>query len=536
MAEFVEKFPLLLSPEEEKILCGWLRTCGKVWNVALSALQELDQSTSINRVFNGKPERVAYPSCPFAVSGEGTPRPVRTGWFKNEIKGEGEVMTVWAEHCWILPKGRKGGTVDLFTGEPTHAIAPNLIRVGQSCPMPIPEWREPRLGIQVPGKYSLQYFLTQANVRLQYPYLAEEFEEVPAWFIRGLLDSLWQAWSRYKSGLAGEPRFKRPSDPVTSLTYADASKLVLSFDKENPKNGTISIPKLGRKISRDGKERPAPAVLKVVDLGRRFTVDTSEGKVLRTPSVARIVQLPNGRWQLHLTAFEPTTGEIQSLAKLLAASTCGTLTPSAQLYILLDSWWRYKRNKDCTLIVPGKDYVVAVDDRGRNYTVLPRRHTDGAIDPHGLIPDLNRRIEELQRRISWKRECSKRYGTPVESNALKKLKCQLRRLWALRTSILRANRQKIAHFISASSRDLTIHHGATTRMRKPRPRLKPGSDPAEYQPNGAEVIAGVNRVAADSAPGEFVALIKRYAAEHGQNLSIKESKKGSKGSKKSKRK
>ncbi|WP_448600381.1 helix-turn-helix domain-containing protein [Thermoleptolyngbya sp.] len=65
MAEFVEKFSLLLSPEEEKRLHQWLETCRKVWNLALNALQELDQSTSINRIPAqwGESDCGSEPSC-----------------------------------------------------------------------------------------------------------------------------------------------------------------------------------------------------------------------------------------------------------------------------------------------------------------------------------------------------------------------------------------------------------------------------------------------------------------------------------------
>ncbi|MFQ3615857.1 MAG: hypothetical protein SNJ57_09245 [Cyanobacteriota bacterium] len=539
MAEFVEKFPLVPDAALEKRLLEWLETCRKVWNAGLVALLELEASTAPVKILDqetGKQRWAAFPSCRFAVRGQGPPRPVATGWFKNQLtdKNGNALEPVWAEHCWILPKSRKGGTVDLWTGEASHAIAPNLIRVGQCCPLPIAEWREPRLGLQIPGKYSLQYFFTQANVRKEYPYLADEFEQVPAWFIRGVCDSLWQAWSRYKSGTAGEPRFKRFSDPITSLTYADAIKLRLRFNEQNPKDGTIAIPKLGRKADKKGNLKVVPGVLPVVDLAKRFTVETEDGKVLRSPSIARIVHLPDGNWQLHLTAFEPTSGEIDNLAKLAIAIGChATLTPLARLYVLLNPWWRSKRHQDCTLTVPGENYVVAVDDRGWGYSVLPKRHTDGAIDPHHLIATLDRQIEELQRQISWKEECSKRHNTPRQSNRLKEQKRQKRKLQARRAAILRSNRQKVAHFIAERSRDLTVIHKPAARIRKPKRKLKEGTNPAKFEPNGAGVVAETNKIAANAAPGEFIALIKRYAEQRGQKLSVKEEKKTSQKSKKS---
>jgi len=413
-----------------------------------------------------------------------------------------------------MARDRKGGTVDLWSGEPTHLIAPNLIRVGQCCPVTILDWQEPTLGLQIPRKFSLQYFFTQKGVAERFPYLVEEFNQVPAWFVRGVCDSLWVAWSRFKSGAAGEPRFKGIADPLTSLTYSDAAKLTLTVAG---KNGTISIPKLGL---RNGKQ--VPSKLEVIDLGRRFSSEENGEQHLFPVSVARIVRTPEATWQLHLSSYRISPGDIPGLLVVICSESFSC--PLLKLAMLLISPWALKRTQHCTLTVPGEGYTVAIDDRGHGYTLLPRRHTDGAIDPHNLLARLDHRIENLSREISWKYECAKRHGTPSQSKRMKELKQKRRKLMALRACILRSNRQKIAHFLSERSRTITIFHKPTHRIPKPKRLLVEGTNPAQYAPNGAEKVAKANRAVASAAPGEFIALLKREADDRRQPIKIVEMK------------
>lgn len=529
MAEFIEALPIKPSPAQTDRLFSWMETCRKVWNLGLDALLELEANTSWVKGTNpetGKSQWQAVPSSRLAIGGEGTPFPVQTKMYRNVWKDEAGKVTeeAWGECCWIIPKGRTGGTVHRITGESTHRIEPDLIRVGQSCPLPIPAWRMPKLGLQIPGKFTLQYLFTQKQVKEIYPYFADEFSQVPSWFIRGVCDSLWQAWSRYKSGTAGEPRFKRAGESIRSLSYADPSTLVIQIDSER-RHGTIAIPKLDR--TAQGKSVAGP--LHVTDLGRRMLVEVEGETCLQPISVVRLVYTPGGNWQVHLTSYRIEKGEIWNLLRLVLVTQCQFLSPLAQQMLLCTSPWSLIRHQDLTLTVPGEGYVVAVDNRGQGYSVLPRRHTDGALDPHNLIAKLDRQIEALQKQISWKYECAKRHGTPVKSNRLQQLKDQKRKLEDRRTRILRASRQKIAYFLSERSRKITVISKPAERIRKPKAKLKPGTiNPPQFEPNGAEVVAELNKTTARSAPGEFIDLIKRNAKQRAQVLTVQQVKKPAK--------
>ena len=470
----VEVLPLVLADKQKALLDEYLETARRIWNAGLAALLEHDANTRTQKI-DGK--KAAVPRMPWAIAGEGMSRPVKTGMYRNKHLKHVPKAEQWGAICWMFPRGRSGGTVHRMTGKTTHAIEPDLIRVGQCCPITIQEWTEPRLGLKPLGKYSLQYYFTKKN----HPEW-EQLCAMPAWFTRGVLSSLWGAWEGYKKRRLGEPRFKRISDPIESLSYGDPSKLKYDMD-------TVKLPSVG--------------VLKAPGLSKIVAEDMP-------PLVLRIVK-EGSRWFLHVTFYDCHPSDWGALWKCWGIAG---MDPRLQQCLLCLPTWQFKRKARTELTISGTD-CLAVDDQGRKYTPLPVRHTDGAIDPHNLIPNLTRRIEALQQQISRQ----ERRGT---SNRLKVNRRKLRSLRRRKARILQNCRKKIAHFISERSASIIVRMEVDPSfVSKPSPKLKQGSiDPAVYEPNGASKVAEHNQQKSLLGHGKFVALLRQNSAERNQLIVV----------------
>jgi hypothetical protein len=353
---------------------------------------------------------------------------------------------------------------------------PDRIRVGACCPIAL-DWFEPRLGLKTLSKYSLQYYFTQANIKVVEPYFYDDFRQVPSWFVRGVCEALTKSWQSYKNGKARKPRYKRSLDAPVSLSYGDAKKLPITpIEGVNvggmPRDATINVPKIGK--------------VEVDWLWHRW------GN--KPAATMRLVKTPNG-WHIHL---------------------CGDKEfPDPKT-----------RTAAITLTSSDSDLTLATDDRGNSYTVLPVRHTDRAVDPHGIIAKLDVEIHKLQQQVSRQRmrfvsdrqnDVSSNKGNRLAKNIKKLAKLQARR-----TAIFRSSRQKVAHFLTERSQSISHETIRAKRISKPEPKLTPSSfDPAKYEHNGAEAIAAINRARARVGVGEFIALLKQGMAEREKPIVVK---------------
>lgn len=518
----VEIFQVQLQPEQSAILERWLEASRIIWNEGRSLLLFQQAMTAPYRIKVAKPDKdgvlketlktALAPSCS-----------LNRKWFKNE---DG-----FAEHSWIIDRDCNGGTVDMRTGKPTHRLAPDLIRVGQCCPLPGRDYLEPRLGLEPFGKYTLQYWFSHKHIKEIYPMeLAQLLCEIPAWFIRGVCEDLSLSWGLFLKGDRGAPRFKSADNLTESLRYGDAQKLSVGVvedaetmnqkaaKKDDPRifevgDGLIQVPKLGKLLV------------------KRFAKDWGAASPQKVRPILVLQLVKNeGAWKLHLTGWEPQPTDVYHPFYLeLHECLLHDLSPQFKLawllYLREFSFWAQRRTAVTKLTVPGEGYTVAVDDRGKSYTVLPVRCGDGAIDPHRLIQQMDEQIIYLQRAIAVQEErlkLDKQAGvTSNQGHRLEANKQKLRRVSQRRALILKNNRKKLAQFICerSASVEVTVKQSEQTRKKKPKAKLTAGSfDPATYDPNGAERVAAANKEMAGSAPGEFVALIKQEARERAQRV------------------
>lgn len=522
--EAVERFKVVLSTEQQGLLSEWLETARWVWNEGRSLLLEHEANTgSVYWVPDpekpGKEKALVAPASPLA----------RVNWFANEI----EDKTVWAPHSWIFPKGSKGGTVNLTTGAPTHYFEDNLIRVRQCCPLPGRAYKEPRLGLDALGKFTLSYYFRQKRIKskqytsemesriselpswvrpamregLYPPAVVEQFCNMPAWFSNGVCDDLWQAWSKYKSGEGGKPRYKRPNEATESLTHGDGAQFKIS-PAENGIDGYINGPKLGKILVKGLWEKWGETPVLVFQLVRR-----------------------NGVWWLHLTGYKIQTADIFAYTKAIIAKyllgSSGINCKCALFVLGLNLWaLQHPTRPEISLTVPGDGYNVAVDGKGKSYSVLPHRASDGALDPHQRVSKLEAEILRLQRAASKREEVLKvAREAGDKTNKGKRLEATYRKIAKLRAKlalILGNNRKKIAEKLSNRAKTLTVVLKEADQKRKRKPKARPGQEvnPASYLPNGAERVAKKNKQLAGSAPGEFVALLQQEAKERAQIIRV----------------
>lgn len=588
----VSKFPVVFTPAQTATLREWTFLCRWVWNEGLSLLIEHDATTAYNKEL-----KACVPKSPLAQLGFGPPRPTVTAMYCNEVAvpqpkvatseeavvAEGEENTVvatirelegaledakkpktekiWAPHSWILARGKKGGTVDPMTGISTHKVEDGLLRVGQCCPVTLPEWKVPRIAMNqlveeptgIPivspiGKYSLQYYFTQKNVRALYREdWANRFSEMPVWFVRGVCSNLTTAWEQSRKGDRGQPKFKRANAVSASLSHHDGKVFSVIRREPTPEERIqwkvpakqkevclIRIPKMGLVYAK-GLERWGDRPIKVL----------------------RLVRNPSGDWSLNLTGWEFQFGdtdweEVEKVLDDLTEKETREFVDSVRCLMIRQAlaevfaevnqnhprqvkrtpieWtvrtlplWTFKQRKAHTkLQMVGQGFVLCQDDRGTIYTALPKRK-DGAVDPHNLIAQLEAQILEVQRKISWKivshRGQEQAGMDKGKGGRLAKLYQELAELKRRQTLILENSRKKVAHFISERSLSITVTDAPVEKKRVPKKKIKAGTfDPPTFEPNQAEQVAEQNKSVSSTAPGEFVSLLEREAAERNQRF------------------
>jgi hypothetical protein len=524
----VEIFRPQLTPAQTAQLDAWCETLRTVWNDGRGLLLFQRRMThpyyDLVEEEDAKPKKVLKlaPKCPLDAS---------MYWLKE--KGEdGSTLVKDADgnpipvyFSYILARDRNGGVVDALSGLPyTHPDAGEmLLRVGACCPFNASEegfYRvadhiEPSLGYEPFGKYTLQYWFTQKHVKQlaqegRYsPEFAQQFCAIPSWFVRGVCEDLSLCWTKFVKGQGGEPRFKR--EAVGNLSHGDASKLEIA-PAENQIDGLIKLPKIGEvlvpKLWQIWQERP----LLVLQLVKRADV-----------------------WRLHLTGWEVQAADwlnVQREPVLRALQNNlrhAELSPRLKMAMILEfPWhpWGLLRRAETVLTVPGDGYNVAVDDQGRNYQVVPRRHQDGELDPNRVLARLDARIKRLQKAVQVQRdrlEENRKLGTgPIQSRRLERNLERLRVVSAQRALVIENNLKKLAHFTSERSASVTVHLKSAEQKRdaKPKPRRKAGEFPVVFEPNGAEKVAEANKTAATVAPGKFLLLLQQEADERCQSLEI----------------
>ncbi len=556
----VEKFGVDLDPQQLARIEQWLETLRIVWNDARSLLlfQRLMTRPYREKVMgdNGKPKNITHlaPCCPMAVSyyrqivsqppsdadlfqigAYLTTKRRQAGDDATAEAASSEETFLHARCSWILAKDRNGGAVGQISGLPfTHPqvvdSGESLIRVGECCPLPGRDHSPPRLGYQPVAPFTLQYWFTQKHIRqlveegLYSPEFAQQFADVPAWFVRGVCEDLSAAWSAFLKGDRGEPRFKKPGE-INSLSYGDAAKLDLSPD-ENGIDGFVQLPKLGRLPARN--------------FWRKWCQNSLEPGQPRPLMVLQLVRDRDDRWYLHLTGWEMQRADYYAIAFQQMLSLFNftkkdkpadfiprwqwNLIPIICQFIYLP--WRLQRTAKTTLTVPGEGYNAAIDDLGMAYTVLPRRHQDGAIDPHNRIAKLDAQILHLQRATQVQRDrlkADREAGiTTNQGGRLAANETKLSRLSAQRARIIENNLKKMAHFVSERSMEVEVHvkQENQKRTKKTKPKRGAGELPVEFLPNGAERVSEQNRVTATVAPGKFLSLLEQEARERCQIVRI----------------
>ena len=323
-----------------------------------------------------------------------------------------------------------------------------------ACPIP-QAYREPKLGLSLISKYTLQYYFAQKN----HPHW-KELSEIGAWYVRGVCDALNTAWTQYRTGKRGKPRFKSVRDGYTSLGYGDAKKLTLQPAdgptlNQQPRDAWISIPKIG--------------TLKVKYLWHDW------GNL--PISVLRIVRKPD-EWYLHLTGVVPI-----SLPKL------STVTVG--------------------LCPVGQEGILAVDDQGRHYSVTSEEQR------------LLERRERLQQRAARQRralQTAQAQGQSVKGTNLAATERKIARISQL-LALRRKNEQyKIAAFMAQRAQSVALITPNSSLIPHPAPKPKPGTFPVEFSPNGAENISKFNKLKSTTAMGQFVSLLKSKVVEKGHNF------------------
>jgi transposase len=320
----------------------------------------------------------------------------------------------------------------------------------QCCPIPQP-YREPKLGLILLSKYTLQYYLAQKN----HPNWAA-LSEIGAWYTRGVCEALHKAWAEYKSGKRGKPRFKSIRDGYTSLSYSDGAKIKIEpiagkISNGKPRDASVLIPKIGR--------------VKIPYLYQ----DLGELPI----AVLRIVRKPDG-WYV----------------QVVCSKMPKTLTRESSVTIGL-----------CPV---GRGGVLAVDDRGTEYKIT--------LDEQKLI---NRR-EQLQQQAARKRRSLHKLqqsGVHVKGTKLAATERKIARISQLLADRRGSQREKIASFVVQRAGAITVIKPNSAQIPHPAPKIKPGTFPAHYDPNGAEVVASLNKEKAQHGLGEFVALIKQQSSQ-----------------------
>jgi putative transposase len=316
----------------------------------------------------------------------------------------------------------------------------------QCCPIPQP-YRVPKLGLTLLSKFTLQYYFAQKN----HPSW-DALSEIGAWYTRGVCEALSKAWTEYKSGKRGKPRFKSIRDGYTSLSYGDGAKIkiepIAGKTKNNkPRDASILIPKIGR-----------------------ITVPYLYQDLGDLPiAVLRVVKKPDG-WYLQIVC-----SKVPAIAPKPSTVTIG-------------------------LCPVGRDGILAVDDQGKEYQI--------SLDEQRLI---NRR-EQLQQQAARKRRSLHKLqqsGISVKGTKLAATERKIARISQLLADRRNSQREKIASFMAQRSAAIAIVKPNSALIPHPQPKIRPGTFPAHYDPNGAETVATLNKERSQHGLGEFVALIKQ---------------------------
>jgi len=325
----------------------------------------------------------------------------------------------------------------------------------QCCPIPQP-YREPKLGLTLLGKFTLSYFFAQKN-HPNWP----DLSEIGAWYTRGVCDALGKAWSEYKAGRRGKPRFKSVRDGYSSLSYGDGAKIKVEpiagkTKNDRPRDAAVLIPKIGR--------------VKVPYLWQ----DLGDLPI----AVLRVVKKPDG-WYL----------------QIVCSKMPATIVKPAKATIGL-----------CPV---GQDGILAVDDLGKEYKI--------DLDEQRLV----NRKDELQKQAARKRRSVQKMqkeGIPVKGTKLAATERKIARISQLLADRRKSKQEKITSFLVRKGGAIAIVKPNSKLIPHPKPVIRPGTFPAHYDPNGAEAIATANKNKAQYSLGQFVALIKQQSSQCDRTL------------------
>lgn len=476
----------------------WMANCRLVWNQGLSLYIEHDMFTgSTYTVLEDEPE----------IDDKGR-RKWKPKIFTNE-KGKEHTEKLKAP-CCPLPStyillDKKGE----WTPDNLRLI--QLIKDRDKnrfyCPVTQkPDYPEggPKLGLKPLNEYTLQYWFTQKR----HPDWVE-LQNTPSWFVRGALGSLWTAWNHYKKGTYKKPKFKSWRDVTATLLHNNTVDLKVNFPIQPAPGPTV-----------EGQPRDGLFYLPNARFMGQFRVKYLWARWGNLPiNMVKICKKPDG-WYCQLTST-------QYPAKYLSP-----------------------KNNKVALAIPQKLglLAIAVDDKGnrKDWKAVP---VDAALE---------RRIVKLQQSMSRQetvvklmrkyfndvliqlRHCLKyllKFDPQLNSITellfvytltrlqhkhaginLKKTKKKLARIHNLIATRRKSHNEKIASILAQQYGTVIVQEVRVGAIAKPEPKIRPGTFPVHYDPNGASQVASVNKVRSNIAAGQFIAALERKCKEYGREF------------------
>jgi putative transposase len=263
-------FKLNLARREQQTIDHWLSSLRWVWNHGLDLLFELETFTHAYSTTEeeGKKRWHRASCCPLP-------------WKYRRIDINGD----W-EYPNLVPYTPIDARRNWRRGNPSFC-----------CPLS-QDYRQPR--IENSSTFTLsKYFAHKRHP--DKPWLCE----IPAWFIRGTVDSLCNAWERYKSRKGGKPRYKGRSQMTDTLIHLDPKTFVV--EPVNARDGLIRIPKLGKLRVKHLWADWGETVIKTLKISRQM-----DGYYLQLTGALPSDELPATERTVELSL--PQTGDILAIS------------------------------------------------------------------------------------------------------------------------------------------------------------------------------------------------------------------------------
>jgi hypothetical protein len=219
-------FKISFTNEQLNIVNKYLKISRNIWNYGLGCLVEHEQFVRAYK--NEKGKWGAAPCSPLPWSYRRIE--YEKGWVEDNIAAFCPIVDSRRPYRQCCP-WPMGAPPDYNEPWP---MAPPVIT------------REPKLGLILLSKFTLSYFFAQKN-HPNWP----DLSEIGAWYTRGVCEALNKAWSEYKAGRRGKPRFKSIRDGYTSLSYGDGAKIKVEMiagktKNDRPRDAIVLIPKIGK--------------------------------------------------------------------------------------------------------------------------------------------------------------------------------------------------------------------------------------------------------------------------------------------------